>query len=237
MKTALMNLWALALLCAPLTASAQSHESSTPSPAPPAVAPAAPAADDDAFAWVDELFGLDTGDEFDLGAGGPEAGPLAAGGMMLEGEPGPGAVHGMRWEDDGDGGDRRAHRIVIGGPQGRRMMMRRGMAMRFAALDLTDAQRAKLRDIHEAAARKNVQRRADMQLARMDLHQLMSAETPSASAVNGQIDKLVRLQADGMKAHFDTFMQARAVLTPEQLKKLRSGPGPRGMGQEHHGED
>jgi Spy/CpxP family protein refolding chaperone len=65
----------------------------------------------------------------------------------------------------------------------------------------------------------------------------MRAEAPSASAVNAQIDKISRLQADGMKAHFDTFMQARAVLTPEQLKKLRTEPGPMKMEHDRHGED
>jgi len=68
-----------------------------------------------------------------------------------------------------------------------------------------------------------------MQLARMDLNKLMRADTPSSSAINSQIDKITRLQADGMKSHYDAFMQARAVLTPEQLKQLRSGPGPRKM--------
>src|SRR5262249_18258678 len=142
------------------------------------------------------------------------------GGRAVRGGPARGAGGGRR--GGGAAGPRHVHRIVLGGPQGRRMMMRRGMAMRLAALDLTEAQKTRLRDLHEAAARKSVQRRADLQLARMDLHQLMRAESPSASAVNAQIDKLARLQSAGMKARFDTFMQARAVLTPEQLKKLRS---------------
>jgi len=233
MKTALKHLWAAALLLAPLAARAQSPgPAGAPAPLPaPAVAPA-PAPADDGLAWVDELFGVDNGDEFDLGAGGAD-GPLAA--DELEGGPGPGP-RGMQWED-GDGG-RHGHRGGFGGPQGRRMMMRRGMAMRFARLDLTEAQRAKLRDIHDTAARKSVQRRADMQIARMDLRRLMTSETPSASSVNAQIDKLVRLQSDGMKARFDTFMQARAVLTPEQLKQLREPPrGPGRTGTEKHGED
>src|SRR5262245_19631940 len=133
----------------------------------------------------------------------------------------------MAWFDEGDGGGREVHRIVMGGPHGRGMRMRHGdLMMRFAALDLTDAQRTKLRDIHEAAERKNVQRRADMQIARMDLGKLMRSESPATSAVSAQIDKVTRLQADAMKAHFDAFMQARAVLTPQQLKQLQSPPHP-----------
>ena len=208
MKTALKLLWATVVLMAPLTAAAQSQ---APKGAPPALAPAAPAPDD-SFAWVDELFGGGDGESFAEAADG-------------EGDAPPPGPHEMSWTD----GHEHMHRMMAGGPRGHAMMMRRGLAMRFASLDLTDQQRDKLRDIHEQAARKSVQRRADLQLARMDLRKLMRAETPSSSAINTQIDKLTRLQADGMKAHYEAFMQARAVLTPEQLKELRSGPGPRKM--------
>jgi Spy/CpxP family protein refolding chaperone len=55
--------------------------------------------------------------------------------------------------------------------------------------------------------------------------------------VNAQIDKISKLQADGMKARFDATMQARAVLTPEQLKKLRAGPGAMRAPHSKQGED
>lgn len=217
-------IWAAALLLSPLAASAQAPKSD-PGAAPPAVAPTAPAPDDDG-SWLADLFG--GGDAIEAAFATPDQAP-----------DGPGAPGMMAYDDEDGPGDPPGHgpHGRMGGPGGRGMMMRRGLAMRFAALDLTDAQRDKLRDIHEAAARKNIQRRADLQLAHMDLRKLMRAETPSASAVNAQIDKISRLQADGMKAHFDTFMQARAVLTPEQQKKLRSGPGAMRAPHERHGED
>jgi Spy/CpxP family protein refolding chaperone len=214
---------AAALLLSPLAASAQSQPPRAAQGAtPPAVAPAPPAGDDDG-SWLADLF------EGAPGEAPPALGDAEGheGGLMAFDDDGP----------DGPHGPKRAHRMELGGPHGHGMKMRRNLGMRFAALDLTAAQREKLRDIHEASARKNVQRRADMQLAHMDLRKLMRAESPSASAVNGQIDRIARLQADGMKAHFDTFMQARAVLTPEQQKQLRSEPAPMRMEHERHGED
>src|SRR5262245_13824342 len=101
---------------------------------------------------------------------------------------------------------------------------------RFASLDLTEQQRTKMRDIHDAAQRKNIQREADMKLARLDLHKLMTADSPNAQAINTQIDKLSKLRGDAMKAHYDTFLQARALLTPEQLQKLKEPPAA-GSGQ------
>ena len=218
-------IWVAVLSMAPIAASAQEPRPGAAGP-PPAVGPAPGApGEDDMMMVLGDLFGGD-------------AEPLGFEQLAYDGpdEPGGGA---LAFDDEDGHGDGAKHMrgMESGGPRGRGMMMRRGLAMRFAALDLTDAQRDKLRDIHEAAARKSVQRRADLQLARMDLRKLMRAESPSASAVNTQIDKISRLQADGMKAHFDTFMQARAVLTPEQQKKLRSEPGPMKMQMEHGGHD
>jgi len=222
---------AAALLLAPLAASAQSRAPKAgPGGAPLAVAPAAPGADDDMMMVLGELLG-------------PDDAPLPSGELAFDGGDDPGPPPAMAWDDDGGGGGHRPPHGMPGGPRGRGMMMRRGMVMRFAALDLTDVQRDKLRDIHETAARKSVQRNADMQIARMDLRKLTRADAPSTSAVSAQIDKISRLQADGMKARFDTFMQARAVLTPEQLKKLRSpapmqmrGPGGHGGHGDHGGD-
>ncbi|HXS82530.1 MAG TPA: Spy/CpxP family protein refolding chaperone [Methylomirabilota bacterium] len=225
MRQRMQWIWMAALLMAPIAASAQVPKPA-PEGAPPAVAPAPGApGEDDMMTVLDELFG-------------EEQEPLGFEQLAFDG-PGDEPGHGERvFDDEGGPGDSPKHvrRIGIGGPHGRGMM-RRGMAMRFAALDLTDAQRDKLRDIHEASARKSVQRRADLQLAHMDLRKLMRAESPNAASVNSQIDKISRLQAEGMKAHFDTFMQARAVLTPEQQKQLRSEPGPMKMRMEHGGRD
>ena len=127
-------------------------------------------------------------------------------------------------DDEGPGGDMQV--TVRKGGRGPGMRGGMGMHMRMAKLDLTDAQRDKMRDLHEAAMRKNIQRQADMKIARLDLHKLMRADAPSAQAVNTQIDKIAKLQADGMKARFEVLMQARALLTPEQLKKLKETPGP-----------
>lgn len=92
----------------------------------------------------------------------------------------------------------------------------------MAQLDLSEAQRDKMRALHEANARKAVQRRADLQLAQMDLHKLLRADKPDVGTINTQVDRIARLRADGVKAAIDTRLQARAVLTPEQWKTLHA---------------
>jgi Spy/CpxP family protein refolding chaperone len=205
-NTSLKWMLAMALVLAPAAALAQHGHAPAPGNPDPGAPPAheAPAPDDSHADLDDEWLAFDEGgddamwDEAGPGGGGPE---MRARGAHRA--PGMRGMHGRRMRHGGPG---------------------MGIHRRFSQLDLTEAQRDKLRDVHEAAMRKGVQRRADSQLARMDLHKLMRADNPSASAVNTQIDKLAKLHAEAWKARFDTYMQARAVLTPEQLKQLQSGP-------------
>ncbi|MFN8588373.1 MAG: Spy/CpxP family protein refolding chaperone [Candidatus Eisenbacteria bacterium] len=105
------------------------------------------------------------------------------------------------------------------------------MAMMFGMLDLSDAQKAKMRDIHERQMRSNIQARADLQLARMDMAKLMRAENPDQAAINAQVDKMAKMRADVQKSRIATMLEARAQLTPEQRKKLDAmrANGPMGM--------
>lgn len=102
------------------------------------------------------------------------------------------------------------------------------------AANLTDAQRAKFAEIHERQSRRDIQARADMQIAKLDLRKAMTAEKPEAGAINAQIDRVAKLRTDMAKAHVAALLEARSLLTPEQQKQMREmhqqGPG-EGMGR------
>lgn len=250
MNRSLLAALAVLLLLSP----ASSHAQSGPA-APVVVEPTPASAVDDEGMWIDDdllAFGLDEDFVFDT----VDFDGLEAGGMQVEVEmadddasaaPGERRIverRIVRGGPDGPDGPSGAPRtmIVRTGPGGMgqpgmrgsmhgqrmRMMNRHGMAMRLAQLGLTDDQRTKMRGLHEAAMRKDIQRRADLQLAMLDLRKAMRADKPEAAAVNAQIDRIAKLRADAMKSRFETRMQARALLTPEQLKKLGERPG--GMG-------
>ena len=236
---------AATLLLAPLAAHAQSAPPAPSHAAPhaataPAVTAAPEAFPGDAVAdegmWFDDdalAFGL--GDEFYLDAGDLDGGDAP---MAMEAAPGPDGGDGMMMPGHPHGPEGMGMGMRRGYLSGRPMMHRRMpmlMHLKLAQLDLTEAQRTKLRDLHEASARKAVQRRADMQLARMDLRKLMRADKPDAGAVNSQIDKLARMQAEGMKSAYEVRMQFRATLTPEQLKKLNAPMDPTMMKHGHDG--
>ena len=233
------------LLAAPAMAQTpHSHSAAAPTTAV-SVQPTPPAGDElDDLMWLDDAdlmaFGLD--EEMFIAPGAEPAlgdfehsgvdSPMA---MHDEAEGGPGAPDmsmghsgpgGMGHGGMGPGMDGGAGMHGGMGMHGGLAMMHRGrgrmMHMRMAQLDLTDAQRDKLHALHEANARKAVQRRADVQLAQMDLRKLMRADKPEQTALNAQVDRIAKLRADGVKAAIDTRLQARTVLTPEQWKKLHS---------------
>jgi Spy/CpxP family protein refolding chaperone len=178
---------------------------------------------DDLFAWTD-----DEGGEFafmsdeDGGAGG-------AGGerrvivRRFQGGPGMGGPEGPGMHG-GPG-------MGPGGPRMRGAMMH----ARWAQLGLSDAQNERLRAIHEAHARKAIQMRADLQIAKLDMAKLMRADRPDAGAINAQIDRMARMRADAAKARVGVMLEARTVLTAEQLQKLKEHrPMPMRM---MHGDD
>jgi Spy/CpxP family protein refolding chaperone len=91
------------------------------------------------------------------------------------------------------------------------------------ALGLSEDQATKLRSMGLNFKKDEVKKRADVELAEIDLHQLFHQQDMQSNAgeIEGAIRKLYGLKADVRIASFKAFQDARGVLTPEQLKKLR----------------
>lgn len=141
-------------------------------------------------------------------------------------------MHGGPGMGMGPGGHGRGMAMGMGHDMG----MRRGKggpgghaAMMFGMLDLSDAQKAKMREIHEKQERAQIQSRADLQIARLDMRKLVHAENPDAAAINAQVDRMAKIRSDMAKARIATMLEARAQLTPDQRKKFdamrANGPG------------
>ncbi len=100
------------------------------------------------------------------------------------------------------------------------------MALR-QELGLSDAQVDQLRKMRVESRKADIRRRADLQVARLDLHELMTASALDERAVTAKAKEVSDLQAAGFRAHVDSMLAMRKVLTPEQVEKLRT-IGPRG---------
>jgi Spy/CpxP family protein refolding chaperone len=199
---------------------AYAAETAKKAPAPPAKSDATQVAAtaDDSDDLALDLFG-DEGDE-DFAMGGHGMGPMGHGPGMGMGR-GQGMGGGMGCDEHCRMGGGMGMRHGRGMGRGPGMGPGGGMAGAFAKLDLTDDQREKLAAVHEKQQRKNVQARADLEIARLDLQALMKAEKPNTSTINTQIDKIAKMQGEMRKSQVGALLEARALLTPEQQKQLR----------------
>ena len=105
------------------------------------------------------------------------------------------------------------------GPQGRRpgMMMERLRS----EVGLSDSQIEQLKKIHMDERKAAIRRHADLQIARIELRDLMAATSPDKAAVDAKVKQISDLQAANLRARVDGRMAARKVMTPEQLEKAK----------------
>ena len=96
-----------------------------------------------------------------------------------------------------------------------------GMQM-FAALDLTDQQRAKIARIFEDARRKNWDAMGKVMDERATLRDLYNAPTHDAAAIGRQTVKIAELRRPIIETMVVAHDQVEALLTTEQKARLRS---------------
>jgi len=91
-----------------------------------------------------------------------------------------------------------------------------------AELGLTDDQAEKLRQIFMDSRKANIRTRADLQIQRMELHELMRAEKTDRDAALKKVEAISALRAQMMRQRVESMLAAKTVLTPEQQKKIHS---------------
>ena len=104
------------------------------------------------------------------------------------------------------------------GPGG---MMLLGCAKKIG---LEEAQIDKIKSIHLSSQKNIIKLRADLEIARLELKELMHSDSPAKSKVNRKIDELSQLKAKIHKNEAGTKIDVMSVLTTEQkqaFKELR----------------
>ncbi len=101
-----------------------------------------------------------------------------------------------------------------------------------AFLDLTDDQVQRLHQIGVESEKASIQNRADMELKHLELRELLRADNPDHDAIMSKLDEVNATRGKIEKQRMEAMLNARSVLTPDQLKKLkefREHRGPEGM--------
>jgi Spy/CpxP family protein refolding chaperone len=100
---------------------------------------------------------------------------------------------------------------------------------------------AKIRQQESAFRKTEIRQRADLEVKRLDLRDLMAADKPDRSAIDRQLQEISTSQLALDKARVDFRLNMKDALTPDQRQKLRAalqekwqarrsqgGRGPRG---------
>jgi len=100
-------------------------------------------------------------------------------------------------------------------------------------LGLSEDQVAKLSALKSETAKQAIRTKADVEILRIELRELMHKDNVDVKAVDAKINKIGDLQTALRRAEVHARLEARNVLTEEQLKKLHELKGKR---RKHRGD-
>lgn len=115
---------------------------------------------------------------------------------------------------------------------------RPGLESMREELGLSDQQVDELRSLFSQHHKGAIRQRADLQVARVELQELIHATNLDEKAIAAKVKAVADLQAAALRARVDGQLAVQKVLTPEQREKLRDlkpgfrgGRGPGGEGR------
>ncbi len=103
-----------------------------------------------------------------------------------------------------------------GSPEARHSMWKKLMR-----LDLSDQQKDALNAIRIRIKKDTIKKRADLELARVELRELLQKDPVDMKAVEASLKKAESVRTDLRLSHIRARQEIKAILTPEQRKKLK----------------
>ena len=89
-------------------------------------------------------------------------------------------------------------------------------------LDLTDSQKAAIKEIRNSMRKDMIQKKADLRIAELELHELVDNEGVDMPAVEAQIKKIEATKSAMLLTRIKSREAMRSQLTSEQRAKLRA---------------
>jgi hypothetical protein len=89
------------------------------------------------------------------------------------------------------------------------------------ALDLSEEQQSKLKSLHIAYKKDMIRKRADKQIAEIDLQELVQQGEPDLDTIKGQIRKATNLESDMRYAWVKLMVDAKSLLNANQREKFK----------------
>jgi Spy/CpxP family protein refolding chaperone len=88
-------------------------------------------------------------------------------------------------------------------------------------LDLDATQEKEIREIRSSMLKNMIQKKADLKIARLELHELLHKEPVDMAAVESQVKKMESLRTSMILDGIKTRQEIKSKLTPSQRKKLK----------------
>jgi Spy/CpxP family protein refolding chaperone len=88
-------------------------------------------------------------------------------------------------------------------------------------IGISAAQVAKIKEQESAFRKSEIRERADLEVKRVELRDLLSAETPDRSAVDSKLQEVSAAQLAMAKSRVDFRLDMKNALTADQREKLR----------------
>jgi len=92
---------------------------------------------------------------------------------------------------------------------------------KLMGLGLSDQQKDALKAIRLRVEKDTIRKRADLELARLDLRELLHKDQVDMKAVETSLQKVASVRTDLTLTHIKAWEEAKATLTPEQRAKLK----------------
>lgn len=89
-------------------------------------------------------------------------------------------------------------------------------------LSLTDQQETRLRAIKMAFKKQKITKKAEVDLAKVDMRHLLHSDGASMSDIEAAVNKVYALKAELRLSSIKAKREAKAVLTEEQRKKMKA---------------
>jgi len=162
--------------------------------------------------------GMAQGMGYDCPMGHPGAQQCPQGAMMGGQCPGYGQMMGGKGTTHG--------RMGMMGAMDGRMGMSGGafygkMMMAIKSMNLTPEQKARFDQLHSDYKKKAIRAGADIKIAHMELHELLSADPVNLDRVKAKVGELVQKKSDMMMLGIRGLEDLKKLLNPEQRKMLK----------------
>lgn len=99
-------------------------------------------------------------------------------------------------------------------------MKHRGMWGHLKDLGLDDTQKETIKEIGSRVAKDTIRQKADIQVARIELRDILHKDPVDMKAAEAKLKQLEALRTDLHLSHIKTMEEVKAKLTPEQRKKF-----------------